>query len=100
MFSKFRNPSCAIAAEDMSDCFHHLTICDGPNVWARVERFWSKQGVTHISVPAGVDKGRGRLGVHDLPGWLVVPLSLVSAVLSHFAETNFVHVGGWIGREL
>jgi hypothetical protein len=98
--SLFSDPVFTIEAEDMADCYHHLPCNRAPAIWDDVCSFWMKRGVAHISVPTGRGRGRGRLGVHDLPGWLVVPLCIVSAVLSHFASTNFVRMPGWIGREL
>ena len=52
-----------------------------------------------MSVPGRRAACPGRLGHHDVPGWTVVKLSSIAAVLEHFTATNYIQVGSLVGRE-
>jgi hypothetical protein len=88
-------------AADMVDCFHHIPCAECPRIWSELRDYWREKGFLGISVPRrrGGDIS-GRLGkvVHcDL---VYVSFDDISAVMVHFAATNYIRICGLIGREI
>ena len=81
LLTDFLNFSFNITAGDMVDCFHHIPCQDCVEVWSDVVTFCAKHNIYAVSVPVVSGNGPGRLGVHQLPGWVVFQLHDTTKVL-------------------
>ena len=87
-------------AADMKDCFRHLPCPDGEVMWSALSDWWRSRNVHGVSVPAMNSGEKGQLGNCTDPGWIYCALESISAVIAHFSKTNFIHIEGFLGREL
>ena len=94
------NPVTCTVAGDMADCYHHIPCEDCIDIWRRLQTYWMNRGVLYISVPRCSKQSPGKLGRHELRGWVCVTFDDVSFVLEHFRATNFVRTRSMLGREV
>ena len=87
-------------AADMKDSFRHLPCPDGEVMWSALSDWWRSRNVHGVSVPAMNSGEKGQLGNCTDPGWIYCALESISAVIAHFSKTNFIHIEGFLGREL
>ena len=96
----FSSPMSSTVAGDMFDCYHHIPSELIPQIWRQVQCLLEGRGISCVSVPHKVGQGKGKLGTHDLSGWVAVPLDAVASVLDHFVPTDYVQVGDNLGKEI
>ena len=85
---------------DMVDCFHHLPCAEASQIWKSVCAYWESCGVNCVTVPKRAGIGRARLGKYDLPGFCTMSFQHIGIILSEFLATNYVHLRGFLGREV
>jgi len=100
MADQFTTPVTCTVAGDMADCYHHIPCNDCTEVWRSLKSYWMSRGVLYISVPKRSKLGPGKLGMHELRGWVCVTFDDVSFVLNHFQATNFICTRSKLGREV